>query len=263
MRELAMVISNHTEVPIKEMIQTISLAGFRNVFIQWYNKDWVVSEQEQLDYARTLGLEVIFAHLGYQEINRIWEEGEAGDHLVECYRKELDQCFKNHIKTVILHLTTSRVAPLYNELGLLRIQRITDYAKEKGMRIAFENTRKKGYLEYVLKHIEGDHVGVCYDAGHDHAHFEDGFDFQAFQNRIFEVHLHDNDASGDQHLIPFDGSIHWERVIQNLKASGYTGAVTLECVYRKDYGNMSPLAFYKKCYEAGEKLVRMFDEERL
>ena len=39
--------------------------------------------------------------------------------------------------------------------------------------------------------------------------------FNKFKNRIFAVHLHDNDQSDDQHLLPFDGTIDWNKTIKN------------------------------------------------
>ena len=41
------------------------------------------------------------------------------------------------------------------------------------MKVAFENTKIKGYLEYVLENIKDDNVGICFDAGHYHVHFDD------------------------------------------------------------------------------------------
>ena len=35
--------------------------------------------------------------------------------------------------------------------------------------------------------------------------------FNKFKNRIFAVHLHDN----DQNLLPFDGTIDWNKTIKN------------------------------------------------
>lgn len=72
MREIAVVISNNNEntSPLTT-IDAIKKAGFKNVFIQWYNKDLKYSQQEQLEYAKKLGLNIIFAHLGYKDIKGI------------------------------------------------------------------------------------------------------------------------------------------------------------------------------------------------
>ena len=76
---VAVVVSNDNKnVTIYETINAIKNAGFKNVFIQWYNKDWNPSQEEQLEYIRKCGLNVIFAHLGYQGINNLWLDNEIG-----------------------------------------------------------------------------------------------------------------------------------------------------------------------------------------
>ena len=52
------------------------------------------------------------------------------------------------------------------------------------------------------------------------------------------VHLHDNDQSKDQHLIPFDGTLNWENVVKQLKESNYNGPITMEQCYKDRYLNI-------------------------
>ena len=88
---IAVTISNaHQKGTPIDLINAIKEAGFKHVFIEWYNKDWEISQKQQLDYVRKLGLNVIFAHLGYQKINNIWLEGEAGEGFVERYKNDLE-----------------------------------------------------------------------------------------------------------------------------------------------------------------------------
>lgn len=88
---------------------------------------------------KKLGLNIIFAHLGYQNINSIWEEGKIGDKEVERYKKDIKNCHENGIPMVVMHLTQKDKAPMYGEVGLNRIRKITEYAKEMNMKVAFEN----------------------------------------------------------------------------------------------------------------------------
>ena len=47
MQDIAVVVSNNNKnVSIIETIDAIKKAGFKNVFIQWYNKDWNTSQEE-------------------------------------------------------------------------------------------------------------------------------------------------------------------------------------------------------------------------
>lgn len=260
MREIAVAIQNDNKnvTPI-ETIQAIKEAGYKNVFVQWYDEEWKPSQEEQVELCRKLGLNIIFAHLGYQNINSIWEKGIEGDDLVERYKRNIKDCANYKIPMVVMHLQRKKVAPMYNEIGLNRVRQIVEYAKGLNVKVAFENTKLKGYLEYVLENIKEDNVGICFDAGHYHAHFNDEFDFEFFKDKIFAVHLHDNDKSDDLHLLPFEGTIDWKEVIAKLKESNYDGPVTLELCYRYHYLNMPIEEFYKEGYSIGEKLAEMFE----
>lgn len=246
MRKYIQCVQNDNKnVTPKETIFAIKNAGFDGVFLQWYNKDWEFSQQEQLNLCKELGLEIEFVHLGYKGINDIWVDGENGDILVNNYLKDLDSCYTNNIKMVVMHLTSKNVAPEPNLIGINRLQKIVDYAEQLNIKIAFENTKIEGYLEYVFDHIKNSNIGICYDAGHCHCHFNDKFSWDKFTNKIFAVHLHDNDSTEDSHLLPFDGTIDWNILSSNLSKANYQGNIILESCYKSDYLNMSIDDFYK------------------
>lgn len=258
MRELAIAIQNENKnVSIIETIESINNAGFKNVFVQWYDNDWKYSQEEQVKKCKEFGFNILFAHLGYQNINAIWENGIEGDNLIERYKKDIKDCKENGIPMVVMHLTSKSKATMYGEVGLNRIRKITEYAKKLDMKVAFENTKIKGYLEYVLENIKDDNVGICFDVGHYHVHFNDEFNFEFFKDRIFAVHLHDNDKSDDLHLMPFDGTIDWKYVMNKLKECNYDGPITMELCYSYDYVNLPLDKFYEIGYERGQKLANI------
>lgn len=248
--------ANETVTPI-ETIDAIHKAGYKHVFVEWYNKDWEISQETQLEYVRKLGFKIEFAHLGYQGINNLWLDNEDGEALVKRYQDDLKVCKENGIDLVCMHLTSKSEAPAPNIVGIQRLQKIVNTAEELGIRIGFENTKIKGYQEYVLEHIKSDNVGICLDSGHLHAHFNDELNFELFKDKIFCVHLHDNDGSKDQHLIPFEGTIDWKWLLDKLKECNYKGPITLELVYQNDYVNEDIVEFYKKGLVAGKRLVEL------
>ena len=72
MRELVVAIQNENEnVNIIQTIESVKNAGFKNVFVQWYDKEWKHSQIVQVEMCKNLGLNIIFTHLGYRNINSI------------------------------------------------------------------------------------------------------------------------------------------------------------------------------------------------
>ena len=261
-KETAVVVSNDNKnVTPVETIDAIKNAGFKKVFIQWYNKDFNPTQQEQLDYIRKCGMEVIFAHLGYKGINNIWLDNAEGDALVEGYKKDISICGKNNIPMVIMHLTSKKDAIKFDEIGLSRLREIAEYARALNIKVAFENTKINGCLDYVIDNIKNENVGICFDSGHWHVHFNDEFDFPKFKDRIFAVHLHDNDKSDDLHLMPFDGTIDWEGLSAQLRNCNYEGPITMELCYQNNYLKMDIGEFYKKGFEVGERLQKVMSGE--
>lgn len=103
MRELAIAVQNENEsFNVIDTINSIKNSNFKNVFVQWYDKDWEYSQQEQVNLCKKLGLNIIFAHLGYQNINSIWKEGEEGDFLVQRYKNDIKDCYENGISMVVM-----------------------------------------------------------------------------------------------------------------------------------------------------------------
>jgi sugar phosphate isomerase/epimerase len=259
---IAVVVSNdNVGVTAYETIDAIKKAGFKNVFIQWYNENWFPNQEEQLKYIRECGLNIIYAHLGYQFIHNIWLDNEMGEELVDRFKRDIKICKQNNIPLVIMHLTSVREPHINSEIGLKRLKEISIFAKENDVKITFENTKIKGNIDYVLDNIDDENVGMCFDSGHYHVYFDDVLDWEKFKNRIFAIHLHDNDKSADLHLIPFDGTLNWDCVVSNLKECNYNGPITMEFCYRYDYLNMELIDFYKKGYEAGVRLEKMFNND--
>lgn len=71
--------------------------------------------------------------------------------------------------------------------------------------------------------------GFCLDTGHLTLL---GIDFRRFipimGNRIKCIHLNDNDQSGDQHRVPYNGKADWEHFYEEFRKLDYCGTVNFE-----------------------------------
>lgn len=253
-KDIAVVISNDNEqVNISQTIDAISNAGFKNVFLQWYDEEFEISQFEQANLCKQKGMNILFAHFGYQHINDIWTEN--GDYFVDRFKKDILDCYNHGINMAVIHPSSKFEAPRPNELGLNRFRQINDYAKSLGVKIAIENTKIREHINYILDNIQDDNLGICFDVGHYHANFKDDWNIMPYINRIMCVHLHDNNGLEDQHLLPFDGNIDWKHIIKLLNDLNYNGPITLELVYRNNYLKYSIDEFYKMAYESGLKIA--------
>lgn len=254
---LTVAVSNDNQnVNAIETINAIKNAGFKNVFVQWYDKEFEVDQLTQVKLCKENNLNIIFAHLGYQKINEIWSE--EGEYFVDRYKKDILDCHNLGIDMVVMHACSKSEAPGPNEIGLRRFKQINEYAKSLGVKIALENTKIKKHIEYLLDNIDDSNFGLCFDLGHFHAHFNDEWNIEKYKDRVFAIHLHDNHGDNvDEHLLPFDGTLNWQMVINKLKELNYNGPVTMELCYRNDYLNIDINSFYKEAYARGLKLIEL------
>ena len=258
MKELAISIRNYNEDNYKEIIDSIVKVGFKNVFIEWYNDDFEL-QQNILNYVESVGLNVIFAHLGYQRPQVIWNEGDEGDIEIERYMNDIVICKNNGIDLVIIHPTFQYEKQDLSEVGINRIKRLIKHAESNGVKVAFENVELNGYLEYILDNINSNNLGICFDVGHCHLFYDDKFNIEKFKNKVFIIHLHDNFKKNDDHNLPFDGTVDWEKSINQIIDMNYDGYIVIESGCNSYYSNLSLGAYYKLAYDRGVEIIKLFD----
>ncbi len=248
------------ELPMKERCALIKQAGFDGLTL-WWSDDLGDSEyRSNPELARNAGLYVENIHTPYEDINNLWLDNLAGESLTDLYLSLVDDCAEYDIPTMVCHLSYKNSPPPFNELGLNRVKRIIDRAETRGVNVAFENLRRLDYLEYVLSHVNSPRAGFCYDSGH-HNSFTPNEDLlPKYGSRLFALHLHDNDGTDDQHLLPFDGTLDWAVAMRGIEQAGYTGAVALE-VMNKGHEALSPDEFLHLAYERAKKLEALLHSE--
>lgn len=268
MRKPAICVQNYNEgVTIEETAHAIKKAGFRDVYVQWYDdRKLEMKQKEQVKMCRDLGLNIIFAHLGYKDINDIWKKGVEGDKVSRRLKKNLREARVNHIDRVIIHLEHGGLEIPYeeSEWGLERLRWVTEYARKLNLMVAFENTAKSEYLRWQFYDYREYNVGFCLDIGHFNVYDKQKY----FLNiddafcKIHAVNFHDNKGRKDTHLLPFDGNIKWRPITEWLKEVRYKGPVTMNPVYRGDYLKKLTLdQFYLEAFKRGQKIAEIFGDQ--
>jgi len=95
-------------------------------------------------------------------------------------------------------------------------------ASELGVIIALENANpgnlgdNAGKLRAFVEDYACPSVKICFDAGHAHRAEEALTVLRALSPLVVTCHLHDNDKSADQHLLPGQGTIPWGSLVALL-----------------------------------------------
>lgn len=256
--------------PLEQMdrLRLIKAAGFKSVLLWWaVESPFEPPIPEKCGNARKAGLEIENAHLEYRPMNSLWEEGFRGEHYATELIGLVSEAGRYGVPTLVVHLTEGFEPPAMSETGLSRFRRLIDAADRAGVRLAFENLKAYKRLYEFMPLFDAPHVGVCFDAGHNHAHCPDKRVCRDFADRIFAVHLHDNYGVSDDHLLPFDGNDDWARVRNELMDSSYTGAWSMEVEHpvsrafgkklpeNDPYFSMSAEEYLDRAFKAHKRLI--------
>ena len=205
------------------------------------------------------GIEYETIHAPFDGINAMWSDD--GETMYKRLCHTVDMCALTGADIAVVHLSSGVNAPSLNDNGMARYTSLVEYADRKGVRIAFENQRKIANLSWALETFGvGSNVGFCWDCGHE-ACFTPGREYMPwFADRLICTHIHDNTAvyNSDDHMLPFDGKIDFERVAAHIRSSGFDGTLMLEVFAKHQvYHGIIAEEFIVKASNAAKKLASL------
>jgi sugar phosphate isomerase/epimerase len=143
--------------------------------------------------------------------------------------------------------------PRAREGFIASLQVPLELAEDLGVTLALENKargRNRGLIQFTEEHLglievlDSPRCQATFDVGHAHTFTQktgtSGLDLLRYLKDILpylaEVHLHDNDGSGDQHRPLGAGTIDFPPLLDLLAREGYRGPLILEMDSVEDLG---------------------------
>ncbi|MDD3107005.1 MAG: sugar phosphate isomerase/epimerase [Bacilli bacterium] len=215
-------------------INLIKNNHFDGVFLFW---------REQLDEVvgqiRLASLTIETMHLPFENCNDLWLDAMTSNYWDLIIRGVKD-AHRLGIPTVIFHVSSTANPPKMNEIGLQRFAQLLKMCEEYHINLALENLRRLDYIDFLFEKYPSTYLKFCFDSGHANAFTNNiaAFPWHKYQDKLYCLHLHDNNGLRDQHLPPFDGNINWKMLMHDLKKCSYQGPLTAEVVHRS-YQNMT------------------------
>ncbi|MEN6548629.1 MAG: sugar phosphate isomerase/epimerase family protein [Armatimonadia bacterium] len=227
--DLAHLVWDRAMTDFDTTYSEVAQAGFRAMVMTQRRAqfDMLVPEQAREAGRRLerLGLVVRGCHgVETQPCDLSVAEADAHAAMVTAHATLMENVAELGCRTYVVHLGAApqdgnkeaawgRVRKAVDELGTR--------AEALGVALALENGMQ-GYLatnDELLAFVAGyDHpaVGICYDSGHAHIMEGAATVLEALSQYVVTVHLHDNDGTADQHLVPGHGTIDWRPVAEAL-----------------------------------------------
>ena len=246
------------EMPIELQAELMQKNGFTKTFDI---SDSPLVNDKTVKILKDSGITFATLHAPFSKINSMWQDGEAGDKMLESLVDGVERCSKHDIPVLVVHLSSKLPPPLISDVGNRRYQKLMETAKSKGVTIAYENQRVLSNLAYALEVFED--AGFCWDTGHEGCFTPNRQYMPLFGDRLKTVHIHDNmcEYDKDLHLLPFDGRIDFNRVAKQLVEENYKDVLMLE-VFRSNndfYNKYSAEEYYGRAGVAARRLADMIE----
>lgn len=273
---------------MEEMLKKIAEAGFTHV--HWCNEwdgDYMYSVYEMqqikewLDKYR-LKAKALHATKGTSRdvstmdihgrrdyTSEIEYNRKAGAELIK-NRVDLAACLGAH--EIVLHLyvpyITFKEDPEAKERFYTQVYKsmdeLQDYCAEKNVRICIENLfdvpeeHELEQLDRLFARYPASFLGFCLDSGHANMIWGDGMVeiIHRYKDRLFAVHLHDNNQTADSHKIPGQGSTDWSTVMKAIARTSYELPIVMELMCTEKQEEV----FLKKAYDAGKWLTELYEK---
>lgn len=246
--------------PIRKTLEMLREAGFTVI-------DWFVPECELLSNAdpasnserweRWAGeVREMAERLGicFHQMHALDQNFARGENYAEYINRMTERSFcaakilgvRNVAIHPIISMPDRRYFDACLEDNVDYFRRLADLAAHYDLRLGIENMLAKRHFDgevdwrfctcwqdhrALVEAIDCENVGYCFDVGHAHYTNTDVYATPvAMGRRLFAIHVHDNDTFSDQHLLPWQGTLDFERFASGLAVSGYDGDMTMEVI---------------------------------
>jgi sugar phosphate isomerase/epimerase len=180
-------------------------------------------------------------HAPFSDLNIASLNPKIRDNSIEQVLESIKISSELDIELVTLH--PGHKSPLgayfadkFVEMNKKSLKTIDKQAEEYGVILALENLPRMWIslcheARQIRELIDGTNMKICFDFGH--ANISNTLDdFLKLKYSFVNLHLHDNDASKDWHMILGEGNIDFEGILKEL--SGYNGNYVIESTNLED-----------------------------
>lgn len=204
---------------------------------------------------RDAGLVFEYIHGSYANCNKLWSESAVDREVIYAdYSADIEYCRRHRIPTLVVHISKGLNPLPPSDAGIAVISRLVKQAEASDVRLAVENTRQPGHIDYILGNLDSPNLGFCYDTSHDlFSCGTEGEILDHWGHRLFITHLSDNDGLTDKHWLPGKGIGNWAAFAAAFPAESYSGFLTLEVLPMHD----EPLSEEEFLEEAFVRLRRL------
>lgn len=277
-QKLSVSVGNNYVIKSDEVVKLLKDIGFEGISAAWHKEGKHI---QVIEKAIELKMPICSLHAYFGRAANMWSRDvSVSEPVLNMMYSGIDDCEKYSIPVMVVHTWigfdyTFDGTDLYFE----NFEKMVSYAKQKGVKIAFENTEGIEYLFALMEHFKDDDtVGFCFDSGHQMCYNMEYDLLSDFGDRLLVTHLNDNLGcskfdgtiywTDDLHLLPYDGIADWDKNIEGLKKSAKLEFLNFELNIQSKpdrhdndiYTNMDIALYFTEAYKRACKIAYRYAE---
>lgn len=268
MMEHAIGTTFNFDIPIEEMVPMVGLAGFRRISLaggnaleSGYLKQDIRKRILQTCSQGGVLVDSIHAPFG-NRLDISSPDPDIRTAGIELTLRAIDACRMMGCSQLMIHLN-DRFRKEELEARIMFIEKsitiIVDYANRYDVDLAVENlpsAQAATLFEHILSVFPDDRLAVCLDTSHAHLSHTLHDLMEHYGRRMTAVHISDNRGDHDDHQLPFEGTIDWEKFARHFARTGYAGTFLLE-VEMRESAFQDAKEFLHQAYCRSQKLMNL------
>ena len=277
-QKIGISLAGKYPIPTADAVRMLKEIGFDAVSPIWKAG---MDITDTINAARQCGLIIQSLHAPFSKAADMWSRNkDISSAALKDLLDALEVCEKFDIPVMVVHTWIGFEYDFCKEeLYFANFDELICAAKQKGIKIAFENTEGEEFLYALMEHFENEsQVGFCWDSGHELCYNHSKDLLKKYGEKLIMTHLNDNlgisrfDGStywtDDLHLLPYDGIADWDDNIERLRRSYHQEILNFELTTaskpgRHDndlYAQMSLEEYYSLAYSRACRIAYIYSK---
>lgn len=217
----------------KDGLKYVELSYEHSAALLARSEDHIAVGNKFAEFLGDLGISVPQGHLAFPTAFC------TDDSFIDKLVREIELFCAIGIKNAVLHCDyMANVEISYEkrrELNIVKLREIAEKIEHLDITLCLENlcrhTMSIDEILYIIDKVGSDKFGICLDTGHLNVNKSTSQrDFILKAGKYLKaLHIHDNDGSGDQHLMPYGkGQIDFDEIVSALRTIDYEGLFNYE-----------------------------------
>lgn len=232
----------------QEKVDKVCDAGFKYIDLSMYvakeNDDLLISDNWRdnakalLEHTQNRGAAFVQAH---SPGGNPLDENQA-DRIIEQTIRSIDVCGVLGIKNIVVHSGWLEVGG--KEESFIKnkefFSKLFPAMERNGVNVLCENSTSKNMgdkyytnsgadMKEFIEYVDHPLFHGCWDTGHANCEGNQYEDIVTLGSELYALHINDNSGRGDEHIIPYLGTVNMDEIMNALIDIDYKGVFTFEC----------------------------------